>query len=110
MKSIHGVGELMTQVVLRGGGLLPTTPTHQPEGDVVKTQTEPEREDIMVMDTKLKVIEILQVKNRNVFFLDGKRFLFRFIYFSFVTFVLPLVHFERTTRLQDLLPTLYFQT
>uniref|UniRef100_A0A671XHQ3 Inositol 1,4,5-trisphosphate receptor n=1 Tax=Sparus aurata TaxID=8175 RepID=A0A671XHQ3_SPAAU len=60
MKSIHGVGELMTQVVLRGGGLLPTTPTHQPEGDVVKTQTEPEREDIMVMDTKLKVIEILQ--------------------------------------------------
>ena len=61
MKSIHGVGELMTQVVLRGGGLLPTTPTHQPEGDVVKTQIEPEREDIMVMDTKLKVIEILQV-------------------------------------------------
>uniref|UniRef100_A0A7N8X7Y2 Inositol 1,4,5-trisphosphate receptor n=1 Tax=Mastacembelus armatus TaxID=205130 RepID=A0A7N8X7Y2_9TELE len=60
MKSIHGVGELMTQVVLRGGGLLPTTPTHQPEGDVVKTQTEPEREDIMVMDTKLKIIEILQ--------------------------------------------------
>lgn len=61
MKSIHGVGELMTQVVLRGGGLLPTTPSHQPEGDVVKAQTEPEREDIMVMDTKLKIIEILQV-------------------------------------------------
>lgn len=66
MKSIHGVGELMTQVVLRGGGLLPTTPTHQPEGDVVKTQTEPEREDIMVMDTKLKVIEILQVMQRDI--------------------------------------------
>lgn len=65
MKSIHGVGELMTQVVLRGGGLLPTTPTHQPEGDVVKTQTEPEREDIMVMDTKLKIIEILQVRHQN---------------------------------------------
>ncbi|XP_061730774.1 inositol 1,4,5-trisphosphate receptor type 1 isoform X10 [Nerophis ophidion] len=60
MKSIHGVGELMTQVVLRGGSLLHTTPTHQPEGNVVKTQVEPEREDIMVMDTKLKVIEILQ--------------------------------------------------
>uniref|UniRef100_A0A8C5AMM0 Inositol 1,4,5-trisphosphate receptor n=1 Tax=Gadus morhua TaxID=8049 RepID=A0A8C5AMM0_GADMO len=60
MKSIHGVGELMTQVVLRGGGFLPTTPTHQPEGDVVKAQIEPEREDIMVMDTKLKIIEILQ--------------------------------------------------
>uniref|UniRef100_A0A8C7QS51 Inositol 1,4,5-trisphosphate receptor n=1 Tax=Oncorhynchus mykiss TaxID=8022 RepID=A0A8C7QS51_ONCMY len=61
MKSIHGVGELMTQVVLRGGGFLPITPTHQPEEGVVKTQTEPEREDIMVMDTKLKIIEILQV-------------------------------------------------
>ena len=61
MRSIHGVGELMTQVVLRGGGFLPTTPTHQPEGDVVKAQIEPEREDIMVMDTKLKIIEILQV-------------------------------------------------
>jgi len=61
MKSIHGVGELMTQVVLRGGGLLPATPTHEPEGDVAKAQIEPEREDIMVMDTKLKVIEILQV-------------------------------------------------
>ncbi|XP_061583880.1 inositol 1,4,5-trisphosphate receptor type 1-like isoform X4 [Cololabis saira] len=60
MKSIHGVGELMTQVVLRGGGLLPAAQVHQPEGDVVKTQAEPEREDIMVMDTKLKVIEILQ--------------------------------------------------
>uniref|UniRef100_A0A8C7RMB7 Inositol 1,4,5-trisphosphate receptor n=1 Tax=Oncorhynchus mykiss TaxID=8022 RepID=A0A8C7RMB7_ONCMY len=60
MKSIHGVGELMTQVVLRGGGFLPVTPTHQPEEGVVKTQTEPEREDIMVMDTKLKIIEILQ--------------------------------------------------
>uniref|UniRef100_A0A8C8EHB9 Inositol 1,4,5-trisphosphate receptor n=1 Tax=Oncorhynchus tshawytscha TaxID=74940 RepID=A0A8C8EHB9_ONCTS len=60
MKSIHGVGELMTQVVLRGGGFLPVTPTHRPEEGVVKTQTEPEREDIMVMDTKLKIIEILQ--------------------------------------------------
>lgn len=66
MKSIHGVGELMTQVVLRGGGLLPTTPTHQPQGDVVKTQTEPEREDIMVMDTKLKIIEILQVRHQEM--------------------------------------------
>lgn len=66
MKSIHGVGELMTQVVLRGGGFLPVTPTHQPEEGVVKTQTEPEREDIMVMDTKLKIIEILQVTSSPV--------------------------------------------
>lgn len=61
MKSLHGVGELMTQVVLRGGGLLQTTPAHPPEGDVVKTHIDTEREDIMVMDTKLKIIEILQV-------------------------------------------------
>ncbi|XP_073682487.1 inositol 1,4,5-trisphosphate-gated calcium channel ITPR1 [Garra rufa] len=60
MRSIHGVGELMTQVVLRGGGFLPTTPATPPDGDVVKTQTEPEKEDILVMDTKLKIIEILQ--------------------------------------------------
>ncbi|XP_028853911.1 inositol 1,4,5-trisphosphate receptor type 1 isoform X6 [Denticeps clupeoides] len=60
MRSIHGVGELMTQVVLRGGGFLPTTPANPPDGDVVKTQTEPEKEDILVMDTKLKIIEILQ--------------------------------------------------
>uniref|UniRef100_A0A8C9L7K7 Inositol 1,4,5-trisphosphate receptor n=1 Tax=Pavo cristatus TaxID=9049 RepID=A0A8C9L7K7_PAVCR len=60
MRSIHGVGELMTQVVLRGGGFLPMTPlAAAPEGNV--KQTEPEKEDILVMDTKLKIIEILQV-------------------------------------------------
>uniref|UniRef100_A0A4W5QV76 Inositol 1,4,5-trisphosphate receptor n=1 Tax=Hucho hucho TaxID=62062 RepID=A0A4W5QV76_9TELE len=60
MRSIHGVGELMTQVVLRGGGFLPTNPINPPNGDQVKTQTEPEKQDILVMDTKLKIIEILQ--------------------------------------------------
>ncbi|PKU31773.1 hypothetical protein llap_17923 [Limosa lapponica baueri] len=61
MRSIHGVGELMTQVVLRGGGFLPMTPlAAAPEGNV--KQSEPEKEDILVMDTKLKIIEILQVK------------------------------------------------
>lgn len=63
MRSIHGVGELMTQVVLRGGGFLPVTPmAAAPEGNV--KQAEPEKEDIMVMDTKLKIIEILQVALR----------------------------------------------
>lgn len=62
MRSIHGVGELMSQVVLRGGGFLPTTSTNT-NRDIVKTQTEPEKQDILVMDTKLKIIEILQVKN-----------------------------------------------
>lgn len=62
MRSIHGVGELMSQVVLRGGGFLPTTSNVSSSGDTVKTQTEPEKQDILVMDTKLKIIEILQVK------------------------------------------------
>ncbi|XP_063330316.1 inositol 1,4,5-trisphosphate receptor type 1 isoform X2 [Pelmatolapia mariae] len=60
MRSIHGVGELMSQVVLRGGGFLPASSTRAPNGDAVKTQTEPEKQDILVMDTKLKIIEILQ--------------------------------------------------
>lgn len=63
MRSIHGVGELMSQVVLRGGGFLPTTSNTISNGDTVKTQTEPEKQDILVMDTKLKIIEILQVKD-----------------------------------------------
>ncbi|XP_074489119.1 inositol 1,4,5-trisphosphate-gated calcium channel ITPR1 isoform X2 [Sebastes fasciatus] len=60
MRSIHGVGELMSQVVLRGGGFLPTTSNTSSSGVTVKTQTEPEKQDILVMDTKLKIIEILQ--------------------------------------------------
>lgn len=62
MRSIHGVGELMSQVVLRGGGFLPTTSNSSSSGAAVKTQTEPEKQDILVMDTKLKIIEILQVR------------------------------------------------
>ncbi|CAL8335835.1 unnamed protein product [Lota lota] len=60
MRSIHGVGELMTQVVLRGGGFIPTTPASAPDGEAAKSQVEPEKQDILVMDTKLKIIEILQ--------------------------------------------------
>lgn len=61
MRSIHGVGELMTQVVLRGGGFLPATSHNPPDRDEVKAQSEPQKQDILVMDTKLKIIEILQV-------------------------------------------------
>ncbi|XP_046701209.1 inositol 1,4,5-trisphosphate receptor type 1-like [Silurus meridionalis] len=60
IRSIHGVGELMTQVVLRGSGLLPTTSRNSPDRDSVKAQAEPQKQDILVMDTKLKIIEILQ--------------------------------------------------
>nr|XP_054595618.1 inositol 1,4,5-trisphosphate receptor type 1 isoform X2 [Nothobranchius furzeri] len=58
MRSIHGVGELMSQVVL--SGFLPTPSIPRPDGDAANTQVEPEKEDILVMDTKLKIIEILQ--------------------------------------------------
>lgn len=65
MRSIHGVGELMSQVVLRGGGFLPiTSSSSSTSRDTVKTQTEPEKQDILVMDTKLKIIEILQVNRK----------------------------------------------
>lgn len=65
MRSIHGVGELMSQVVLRGGGFLPmTSSSTSTSRDAVKTQTEPEKQDILVMDTKLKIIEILQVNRK----------------------------------------------
>lgn len=64
MRSIHGVGELMSQVVLRGGGFLPAAASISAARDTVKTQTEPEKQDILVMDTKLKIIEILQVKKK----------------------------------------------
>ncbi|XP_037535811.1 inositol 1,4,5-trisphosphate receptor type 1 [Nematolebias whitei] len=60
MRSIHGVGELMSQVVLRGGGFLPTPSNRSSDGDDVKAQIEPEKQNILVMDTKLKIIEILQ--------------------------------------------------
>lgn len=99
MKSIHGVGELMTQVVLRGGGLLPTAPAHQPEGDVAKAQVEPEREDIMVMDTKLKVIEILQVGHQeNPLFPVSQRLVF-YLYHDFLLFTYILPQFILNVRL-----------
>ncbi|XP_060723269.1 inositol 1,4,5-trisphosphate receptor type 1 isoform X2 [Tachysurus vachellii] len=60
MRSIHGVGELMTQVVLRGSGFLPATSRNSSDRDSVKVQAEPQKQDILVMDTKLKIIEILQ--------------------------------------------------
>lgn len=111
MRSIHGVGELMSQVVLRGGGFLPTTSNNSPNGSPVKTQTEPEKQDILVMDTKLKIIEILQVKHKKESvcvhvkaFPDPPCFCILQIILFF--FLLPCcaVHPERPPGLQDLLP------
>ncbi|XP_036375711.1 inositol 1,4,5-trisphosphate receptor type 2 isoform X1 [Megalops cyprinoides] len=57
MRTIHGVGEMMTQMVLSRGSVLPhshSTVRHS------KALYMPDNEDVMVMNTKLKIIEILQ--------------------------------------------------
>lgn len=60
LRTIHGVGEMMTQMVMSRGVLhsLPDTPPSLRYG---KGLLLPDIEDVMVMDTKLKIIEILQV-------------------------------------------------
>ncbi|KAM4573328.1 inositol 1,4,5-trisphosphate-gated calcium channel ITPR2 isoform 2-T2 [Odontesthes bonariensis] len=59
LRTIHGVGELMTQMVMSRGvpHNLPDTPPSVRYG---KGHFLPDNEDVMVMDTKLKIIEILQ--------------------------------------------------
>ncbi|KAG7217361.1 hypothetical protein INR49_021528 [Caranx melampygus] len=59
LRTIHGVGEMMTQMVMSRGVLhsLPDTP---PSLRYSKGHFLPDNEDVMVMDTKLKIIEILQ--------------------------------------------------
>lgn len=63
MRTIHGVGEMMTQMVLSRGSIFPmTVPEMQPSLHPSKQGSPPEQEDVTVMDTKLKIIEILQVR------------------------------------------------
>ncbi|XP_035763053.1 inositol 1,4,5-trisphosphate receptor type 2 [Neolamprologus brichardi] len=59
LRTIHGVGEMMTQMVMSRGvpHILPDSPPPLRYGKVLFL---PENEDLMVMDTKLKIIEILQ--------------------------------------------------
>uniref|UniRef100_A0A669F4V7 Inositol 1,4,5-trisphosphate receptor n=1 Tax=Oreochromis niloticus TaxID=8128 RepID=A0A669F4V7_ORENI len=59
LRTIHGVGEMMTQMVMSRGvpHILPDSPPSLRYGKVLFL---PENEDLMVMDTKLKIIEILQ--------------------------------------------------
>lgn len=103
MKSIHGVGELMSQVVLRGGGFLPMTSSSSTSRDAVKTQTEPEKQDILVMDTKLKIIEILQVKWKRRALTHQNNIPIKHFFFC------PVVYLERAPGLQDLLFAVYIQ-
>uniref|UniRef100_A0A8B9ICN6 Inositol 1,4,5-trisphosphate receptor n=1 Tax=Anser brachyrhynchus TaxID=132585 RepID=A0A8B9ICN6_9AVES len=61
MSTIHGVGEMMTQMVLSRGSIFPlSAPDVQPSIHPSKQASTSESEDVIVMDTKLKIIEILQ--------------------------------------------------
>ncbi|KAM9639874.1 inositol 1,4,5-trisphosphate-gated calcium channel ITPR2 isoform 7-T7 [Morphnus guianensis] len=61
MRTIHGVGEMMTQMVLSRGSIFPiSAPDIQPSIHPSKQATTSDSEDVIVMDTKLKIIEILQ--------------------------------------------------
>lgn len=60
LRTIHGVGEMMTQMVLSRGAML--THSSQPiSGHGKKLHSLTDHEDVVVMDTKLRIIEILQV-------------------------------------------------
>lgn len=62
MRTIHGVGEMMTQMVLSRGSVFPiSSPDVQPSLHPSKQASTSDSEDVIVMDTKLKIIEILQV-------------------------------------------------
>ncbi|KAJ6666363.1 hypothetical protein lerEdw1_000636 [Lerista edwardsae] len=61
MRTIHGVGEMMTQMVLSRGSIFPlSVPDVAPSIHPSKQAIIVENEDVTVMDTKLKIIEILQ--------------------------------------------------
>ena len=60
LRTIHGVGEMMSQMVLRGSVPL-SLPDSPPASRHGKPLFIPDNEDVKVMDTKLRIIEILQV-------------------------------------------------
>ncbi|KAJ0028980.1 hypothetical protein NQD34_003977 [Periophthalmus magnuspinnatus] len=59
LRTIHGVGEMMTQMVM-SRGVPHNLPDSPPSLRYAKGHFLPDSEDVMVMDTKLKIIEILQ--------------------------------------------------
>ncbi|KAM7396527.1 hypothetical protein PAMP_019561 [Pampus punctatissimus] len=59
LRTIHGVGEMMTQMVM-SRGVPHSLPDTSPSLRYGKGHFLPDNEDVMVMDTKLKIIEILQ--------------------------------------------------
>uniref|UniRef100_A0A3P8V9B8 Inositol 1,4,5-trisphosphate receptor n=1 Tax=Cynoglossus semilaevis TaxID=244447 RepID=A0A3P8V9B8_CYNSE len=59
LRTIHGVGEMMTHMVM-SRGVPHNLPDAPPSLRYGKGHFLPDNEDVMVMDTKLKIIEILQ--------------------------------------------------
>ena len=60
LRTIHGVGEMMTQMVM-SRGLPHSLPDRPPSLRLGKGHLCTDNQDVMVMDTKLRIIEILQV-------------------------------------------------
>ncbi|XP_078000812.1 inositol 1,4,5-trisphosphate receptor-like isoform X2 [Glandiceps talaboti] len=67
LKAIHGAGAVMTNMVLGSGGVIPNGPTsashHGGSGgssSKVTSSLQAQKEDELVMETKLKIIQILQ--------------------------------------------------
>ncbi|XP_060734023.1 inositol 1,4,5-trisphosphate receptor type 2 isoform X1 [Tachysurus vachellii] len=59
LRTIHGVGEMMSQMVLSRGAMM-TNPSQPISVHGKKTYGLTDNEDVVVMDTKLRIIEILQ--------------------------------------------------
>uniref|UniRef100_A0A8C3B1D7 Inositol 1,4,5-trisphosphate receptor n=1 Tax=Cyclopterus lumpus TaxID=8103 RepID=A0A8C3B1D7_CYCLU len=59
LRTIHGVGEMMTQIMM-SRGVPHSLPDTAPSLRYGRGHYLPDNEDVMVMDTKLKIIEILQ--------------------------------------------------
>ncbi|XP_070559179.1 inositol 1,4,5-trisphosphate receptor-like isoform X4 [Ptychodera flava] len=67
LKAIHGAGAVMTNMVLGSGGVIPNGPTsgtlgggHSGSAGKASSPLQAQKEDELVMETKLKIIQILQ--------------------------------------------------
>lgn len=104
LRTIHGVGEMMTQMVM-SRGVPHSLPESSPSLRYGKGHLLPDNEDVMVMDTKLKIIEILQVSAPYW----TRLILVWFAVTHLIFFVLFPVHPEREAGLQDHLPAVHLQ-
>lgn len=73
LRTIHGVGEMMTQMVM-SRGVPNSSPDTPPSLRYGKGHLTADNEDVMVMDTKLKIIEILQVRTTTEYLVLPREF------------------------------------